>query len=94
MYPDEIELAYTTDDVERIHTDGKLVACIGIENGYAIGKDLSLLEKYHALGARYITLAHGGITTSPTPRRPENDSATPKRNTAASAISANKSSRK
>ena len=71
MYPDEIELAYTTDDVERIHTDGKLVACIGIENGYAIGKDLSLLEKYHALGARYITLAHGGhndIADSSTPR--------------------------
>ena len=71
MYPDEIELAYTTDDVERIHADGKLVACIGIENGYAIGKDLSLLEKYHALGARYITLAHEGhndIADSSTPR--------------------------
>ncbi len=71
MYPDKIELAYTTDDVERIHADGKLVACIGIENGYVIGKDLSLLEKYHALGARYITLAHGGhndIADSSTPR--------------------------
>ena len=71
MYPDEIELAYTADDVEQIHADGKLVACIGIENGYVIGKDLSLLEKYHALGARYITLAHGGhndIADSSTPR--------------------------
>jgi membrane dipeptidase len=71
MYPDEIELAYTADDVERIHRGGKLVACIGIENGYAIGKDLGLLEKYHELGARYITLAHGGhndIADSATPR--------------------------
>ena len=36
-----------------------------------IGKDLSLLEKYHGLGARYITLAHGGhndIADSSTPR--------------------------
>ncbi|MCG8606596.1 dipeptidase, partial [bacterium] len=57
MYPGDIELAYTADDVERIHKSGKLVACIGIENGYVIGKDLSLLEKYHKLGARYITLA-------------------------------------
>ncbi len=71
MYPEKIELAYTADDVERIHNEGKLVACIGIENGYVIGKDLSLLEKYHKLGARYITLSHGGhndICDSSTPR--------------------------
>ena len=60
MYPDQIELAYTPDDVERIHASGKLVALIGIENGYAIGKDLSLLEKYYGMGARYMTLTHGG----------------------------------
>jgi membrane dipeptidase len=60
MYPDKIQLAYSPDDVERIVNEGKLVACIGIENGYAIGKDLELLEKYHGLGARYITLAHNG----------------------------------
>ncbi len=60
MYPDRIELAHTTDDVRRIHESGKIVACIGIENGYVIGKDLALLAKYHELGARYITLAHGG----------------------------------
>lgn len=71
MHPDKIELAYTADDVVRIHESGKLVACIGIENGYVIGKDLALLEKYHGLGARYITLAHGGhndIADSSTPR--------------------------
>jgi membrane dipeptidase len=71
MHPDKIELAYAADDVERIHADGKLVAAIGIENGYAIGKDLSLLKRYHDLGARYITLAHGGhndIADSSTPR--------------------------
>lgn len=71
MYPDKIELAHTADDVERIAESGKLVACIGIENGYVIGKDLSLLQKYHELGARYITLAHGGhndICDSSTPR--------------------------
>jgi len=78
MYPEKIELAYTADDVERIHKSGKRVACIGIENGYVIGKDLSLLEKYHALGARYITLAHGGhndIADSSTPRAELGDGA-------------------
>ena len=71
MYPDEIEIAYSADDIERIAASGKLVAAIGIENGYVIGTDLSLLETYHALGARYITLAHGGhndIADSATPQ--------------------------
>jgi membrane dipeptidase len=71
MYPDRIELAHTADDVERIHASGKLVAAIGIENGYVIGRELGLLERYHELGARYITLAHGGhndIADSATPR--------------------------
>jgi membrane dipeptidase len=74
LYPDQIELAYTAADVERIHESGKLVAAIGIENGYVIGRDLSLIETYHDLGARYMTLAHGGhndISDSATPRAGE-----------------------
>ena len=31
---------------------------IGIENGYAIGNDIKLVEKYYERGARYITLCH------------------------------------
>lgn len=71
MYPDEIEIAYTADDFERIAASGKLVAAVGIENGFVIGKDLGLLKTYHELGARYITLAHSGhndIADSSTPR--------------------------
>ena len=72
MYPDRIELAYSADDVERIAAQGKLVAAIGIENGYVIGQDLSLLGDYHTRGARYITLAHNGhndIADSAAPRQ-------------------------
>ena len=79
MYPDQIELAYTADDVERIYAEGKLVACIGIENGYVIGTDLSLIETYHELGARYMTLAHNGhndISDSANPRPEFGDGAT------------------
>jgi membrane dipeptidase len=74
MHPGTIALAYSPADVQRIHKSGKLVAAIGIENGFAIGKDLSLIKKYQALGARYITLAHGGhndIADSATPREGE-----------------------
>jgi membrane dipeptidase len=60
MYPDRIQLAYTPGDVVGIHNSGKRVACIGIENGFAIGRDIGLLEEYYELGARYMTLAHFG----------------------------------
>jgi membrane dipeptidase len=60
MYPEQIGFAWTPDDVERLHAEGKLAATIGIENGYSIGTDLSLLEEYHARGARYFGLTHIG----------------------------------
>ena len=71
LYPDEIEIAHSAADVPRIAAAGKLVAAIGIGNGYVVGRDLSLLETYHRLGARYMTLAHGGhndVADSATPR--------------------------
>jgi membrane dipeptidase len=58
LYRDKIELAYQAEDVPRILAKGKLVAAIGIENGYIIGHDLSLIGKFYDLGARYMTLAH------------------------------------
>ena len=71
LYPEQIEIAPTAADVARIAAAGRLVAVIGIENGYVIGRDLALLDTYHELGARYMTLAHGGhndIADSATPR--------------------------
>ena len=76
MYPDRIELAYSPADVVRIHDSGKLVAAIGIENGYVIGKDLSLVRRYFDLGARYMTLAHSSnndICDSSTAPAPEHN---------------------
>jgi membrane dipeptidase len=58
MYPGLVEIAYKPADVQRIHEHGKRVAAIGIENGYVIGKDIGLVQKYYDLGARYMTLAH------------------------------------
>ncbi len=71
LCPDRIELALTADDVGRISADGKRAVAIGIENGYVIGRDLSLLERYHEFGGRYMTLSHNGhndITDSANPR--------------------------
>ncbi len=59
MYPERCELATSPDDTERIVKAGKRAIMIGIENGYPIGEDLSLVKEYYDLGARYITLCHG-----------------------------------
>ena len=52
------ELALIPDDAYRIEKMGKRAIYIGIENGYPVGSDLSLIKKYYDLGARYITLCH------------------------------------
>jgi membrane dipeptidase len=80
MYPDRIGIAYRADDVERIHRSGRLVAAIGIENGYVIGNDLSLIKTYFDLGGRYMTLTHNGhndIGDSNTPSEPEHNGLSP-----------------
>jgi membrane dipeptidase len=58
--PNEIELAVTSDDVRRINATGKKIAMIGIENGYPVGLDISNVEKFQKLGARYMSLSHNG----------------------------------
>lgn len=75
LCPDQIEIAYHPDDVRRIVDSGKLVTVIGMENGFIIGKDLSLLKTYYDLGGRYLTLAHMGHndiadTSTPSPDGP------------------------
>lgn len=57
-YPDTFEMAYTADDVERIHASGRIASLIGMEGGYAIEESLSLLRMFYQLGARYMTLTH------------------------------------
>ncbi|NIP25227.1 MAG: membrane dipeptidase [Phycisphaerae bacterium] len=60
MYPRRCELATTPDDVERVSRSDKKAIMIGLENGFAIGKDLSNVERFYRLGVRYITLSHNG----------------------------------
>ncbi len=58
--PNDIGLALTSADVRRLHKEGKLIAMIGVENGYPIGADLSRIKEFADRGARYMSLAHNG----------------------------------
>jgi membrane dipeptidase len=57
-YSHLVEIAFSPDDAYRIEKEGKRAAFIGMENGYPLGKDLSLLEEYYKRGIRYLTLCH------------------------------------
>ena len=60
QYPDTIGLALSAADVRRLHGEGRRAALIGIENGFAIGRSLELLNIYYDFGARYLGLLHNG----------------------------------
>ncbi|MBN2206192.1 MAG: dipeptidase [Candidatus Aminicenantes bacterium] len=57
-YPNLVGLALTPDDALRLKREGRLIAFISMENGYPIGKDLSLIGDFHELGVRMMTLVH------------------------------------
>ena len=59
-YPNLVGLATLPEDAYRLEKEGKRAVYIGMENGYPVGKDLSLVEEYYERGVRYITLCHGG----------------------------------
>jgi membrane dipeptidase len=51
-------LAFSASDLGKIHRTGEIAVFIGIENGFTLGRDVSLVKHYYGLGARYITLCH------------------------------------
>src|SRR3989441_9701256 len=57
-HPDQIELATTAADVERITGLGKIAAVLTLEGGHQIADDLAVLRVYHRLGMRSMTLTH------------------------------------
>jgi membrane dipeptidase len=69
-------IATTAAAVEAAFAAGKIAVIPVIENGYAIGTDLGLLDGFARRGIRYMTLTHNGhneIADAAIPRRDLND---------------------
>lgn len=55
-----VDIAYTPDDLWRLKAQGKKAIMMGIENGYAIGKNLKNIAAFRQRGVVYMTLCHNG----------------------------------
>ena len=55
-----VDIAYTPADLYRLKSEGKKAIMLGIENGYAIGNDISNIECFRNRGVVYMTLCHNG----------------------------------
>lgn len=55
-----VDIAYSPADLLRLKRAGKKAVMLGIENGYAIGKDITNVERFRRRGVVYMTLCHNG----------------------------------
>ncbi|MBA2291290.1 MAG: membrane dipeptidase [Gemmatimonadales bacterium] len=60
LAPTRTGLALSAADARTIYASGRKVIFIGIENGFPVGSDLTNVARFHALGGRYMSLAHNG----------------------------------
>ena len=60
LHPTRVGIARTPEALIALKQEGKKAICLGVENGYAIGKDLSRLATLKQLGVSYLTLCHNG----------------------------------
>lgn len=56
----KVDIAYTPADLLRLKEAGKKSIMLGIENGYAIGRDIRQVEHFRQRGVVYMTLCHNG----------------------------------
>ena len=59
-HPDSVVLARTPDDLYKAKRSGRHAVMMGIENGYAIGRDIQRLQHFRDMGVVYMTLCHNG----------------------------------
>lgn len=57
-YPKKYAIARSPEEVSELFKNGVIALPLGMENGAPIGNELHLVQHFHNLGIRYITLTH------------------------------------
>jgi membrane dipeptidase len=57
-YPGQLEIAVSPEEFRNIEKKDKLAIFLGMENGYPLGNEISLVDSFYNAGIRYITLCH------------------------------------
>ncbi|WP_226389736.1 dipeptidase [Penaeicola halotolerans] len=57
-WPDKFAMAYSPDDIQKHHAEGKISLPMGMENGAPLEDDINNVAYFHERGIRYITLTH------------------------------------
>ena len=60
LHPDRMRIATSAAEILACKQAGKKAICLGVENGYAVGKQLENIRMFREMGVLYITLCHNG----------------------------------
>src|SRR5262249_8745721 len=61
-YPKDLGMAYTAEDIVRLHKSHPIACLIGVGGGPQINGSLAVLRSCYDAGARYLTLTHSSNT--------------------------------
>lgn len=56
--PEKLSLCISADNALKNHYENRISIFLGLENGYPLGTDTSLLRYFYNRGVRYVTLSH------------------------------------
>jgi len=69
--PQHVGLALSADEVEHLHSEGKITVLIGFQNARSIGQDLSQIDRLYRDGVRIFAFNHAGHNDFSDSSRPQ-----------------------